>query len=139
MEYVYQESSNVAGRLPARVVPFAPAAAAGMLVQYALLFVLAEAFLMPPVSASILGFLAGATTHYLLGRNQLTLRPENESKFVAMAWMGVMLNSTVMCVLVMMAGIHYLPAQIAATGAVLLWNSLINRFWRFADELQPPP
>lgn len=136
MGYSHQESSSITGRLPARAVPFAPAA--GMLVQYALLFVLAEAFLMPPVSASILGFLAGATTHYLLCRNQLTQRSVNESKFVAMAWMGVMLNAAVMCVLAMMAGVHYLPAQIAATSVVLLWDSFVNRFWRFADELPAP-
>lgn len=136
MGYLYQELNSVTERPLA--VSFASAAVAGMLVQYALLFMFAGAFLMPPVSASILGFLAGASVHYLVGRHPSFRSPhgspENEAKFVATAWVGVMLNSSVMCMLAMMAGLHYLPAQIAATCAILSGNCIADRFWKFTDE-----
>lgn len=152
MGYLYQEL-NLAERPLA--VSLASAAVAGLLVQYASLILFAEAFLMPPVSASILGFLAGATVHYLAGRHSSShsthRSPENEAKFVATAWVGVMLNSSVMCLVAIMAGMHYLPAQIAATCIVQMGNGIAGRFWKFTDEtarvpaaqasqtIQPPP
>ena len=31
------------------------------------------------------------------------------------------------------AGVHYLAAQVVATGAVLAWNFLVNRAWTFTE------
>lgn len=133
-----QESAIFNKRLFTQFVSFASAGAVGTLVQYVLLFALVEALLLHPVSASILGFLGGAVVNYLLSHHWVfrSRRKHSEtiSKFVAIAWMGLMLNAAVMCVLVMIAGVHYFPAQIAATGMVLLWNFLGNRFWTFANE-----
>lgn len=133
-----QESTGFNKRLLTQFVSFASAGALGTLVQYAMLFLLVEALSMHPVSASILGFLGGAVVNYLLSHHWVfrsrRKHSETVSKFVAIAWMGLMLNAAIMCVLVMIAGMHYFPAQIAATGIVLFWNFLGNRFWTFADE-----
>lgn len=133
------QTTNGSGKsILVQFISFASAGAMGTFVQYAMLFVLVEALLMHPVSASILGFLGGATVNYLLSHHWVfrsrRKHSETVSKFVAIAWMGLMLNAAIMCVLVMIAGVHYLPAQIAATGIVLFWNFLGNRFWTFADE-----
>jgi putative flippase GtrA len=128
------ESNSLKTRLPVRAASFTSPAAAGMAVQYALLIVFSEAFMMPPISASILGFLAGAATHCRLMHHQEPRYSENVPEFVAMAWMGLMLNASVMCVLAIIADMHYLTAQFAATAVVLLCRFLGNPFRTFADE-----
>jgi putative flippase GtrA len=119
------------------LLPFTSAAVAGMLVQYVVLSILVEAFLMPPVSASILGFLAGSAAHCRLGYHRKLQNSENVSEFVAMAWIGLQLNASVMCVLAVIADVHYLPAQCAASTIVLFCNSLGNPFRTFADGTVP--
>ena len=93
---------------------------------------------MFPVTASILGSLAGATVNYLLSHHWVFHSKqkylETLSKFVAVGGLGLVLNAAIMYVLVTVASMHYLLAQVAATGIVLFWNFLGNRFWTFADD-----
>lgn len=140
--YMPQGSAGFSKRLMVQFVSFASAGAAGTLVQYALLFMLVERMSMHPVSASILGFLSGAVVNYLLSYHWVfrsrRAHAETISKFAAIAWVGLMLNAAIMYALVTMADMHYLLGQVAATGIVLLWNFLGNRFWTFADETGSP-
>lgn len=117
---------------------FASAGALGTIAHYLVLLGLVSIFLAHPVTASILGSLAGAMVNYLLSHHWVFRSKRNHSetlsKFVAVGGLGLVLNAAIMYVLVTIASIHYLLAQIAATGIVLLWNFLGNRFWTFADE-----
>lgn len=119
-------------------ISFMSAGAIGTFVQYAMLFIFVEALAMYPVAASILGSLVGAIVNYLLSHHWVfrSNRKHSETllKFVAVGGVGVVLNAAIMYVLVTIASMHYLLAQIAATGVVLFWNFLGNRFWTFADE-----
>jgi len=117
---------------------FASAGALGTIVQYLVLLGLVRIFLSHPVTASILGSLAGAIVNYLLSYHWVfhskRRHSETLSKFVATGGLGLVLNAAIMYVLVTVASMHYLLAQLAATGIVLFWNFFGNRFWTFADD-----
>lgn len=117
---------------------FASAGALGTGVHYLVLLGLVSIFLAHPVTASILGSLAGAIVNYLLSHHWVfrSNRRHSETlfKFFTIAGLGLALNAAIMYVLVMIAAMHYLLAQVAATGIVLFWNFLGNRFWTFADD-----
>lgn len=133
-----QELTSFKKHLFVQFISYVSAGAIGTFVQYAMLFIFVEALSMYPVTASILGSLAGAIINYLLSHHWVfrSKRKHSEtlSKFVAVGGLGLVLNAALMYMLVTVASVHYLLAQIAATGIVLLWNFLGNRFWTFADD-----
>jgi putative flippase GtrA len=57
---------------------------------------------------------------------------QTAAKFLTVAVLGLVLNSAIMALLAEGAGVHYLPAQIAATVMVMAWSYLGNRGWTFA-------
>lgn len=115
---------------------FATAGAVGTSIQYLLLFVLVESFALNAVFASSLGFLAGAAANFLLGHNWVFRSPlryrDTVLQFAAVAGVGLLLNALLMYLAVDLIGLHYLLAQLCATGLVLIWNFLGNRMWTFA-------
>jgi len=117
---------------------FASAGALGTIVHYFVLLGLVSIFLSRPVTASILGSLAGAIVNYQLSHHWVfrskRRHSETLSKFVAVGGLGLVLNAAIMYLLVTIASMHYFLAQVAATGIVLFWNFLGNRFWTFADD-----
>lgn len=117
---------------------FASAGALGTVAHYLVLLGLVSIFSSRPVAASILGSLAGAIVNYLLSHHWIfrseRKHSETLSKFVAVGGLGLALNAAIMYLLVTIADMHYLLAQVAATGIVLFWNFLGNRFWTFADD-----
>jgi len=119
-------------------ISYALAGAVGTFLQYLILFLLVEMFSVYPVTASILGMLAGAVVNYLLNYHWVfqskRRHSETLSKFFATGGVGWALNAVIMYVLVTIASIHYLLAQVVATGIVLFWNFLGNRLWTFAGD-----
>lgn len=115
---------------------YALAGAVGTLLQYSILYLLVEEFILDPVTASTLGAFAGAAVNYLLSHhwvfNSQRRHRETIAKFLAIGGLGWVMNATIMFLLA--TGVHYLLAQVAATALVLFWNFLGNRFWTFADE-----
>lgn len=110
----------------------------GTIAQYAMLFIFVEVLSMYPVVASTLGALAGAIINYLLSHHWVFRSKRNHSrtlsKFIAVGGLGLALNAAIMYMLTTIMDIHYFLGQVAATGIVLFWNFLGNRFWTFADE-----
>lgn len=133
-----QELTSFKKHLFVQFISYASAGAIGTFVQYVMLFIFVESLSMYPVAASILGSLAGAMVNYLLSHHWVfrSKRKHSEtlSKFVAVGGLSLVLNAGIMYVLVTLASIHYLLAQVAATFIVLLWNFVGNRFWTFADD-----
>ena len=104
--------------------------------QFATMVLLVRRFEFAPVLASAFGFCASALVNYQLNR-VLTFdsrAPHRVAfpRFTAVAIIGLILNSSVMFALVNWLDIHYLAAQVVATGIVLAWNFLLSRFWTFA-------
>jgi len=133
-----QELTSFKKHLFVQFISYASAGGVGTFVQYAMLFFFVETLSMYPVTASILGSLAGAVVNYLLSHHWVFHSKQKHlktlSKFVAVGGLGLVLNAAIMYVLVTVASMHYLLAQVAATGIVLFWNFLGNRFWTFADD-----
>ncbi|WP_431862343.1 GtrA family protein [Azospirillum sp.] len=118
------------------------AAAAG---HYGLLVALVELGHAPAVPASAAGFILGGVISYLLNYhfvfNSAGEHRTTAGKFLAVAVTGLALNSALMWVLTHWAALHYLLAQVTATGTVMLWSYGANRFWTFGERVRPdaPP
>ena len=97
-----------------------------------------ESGLLTAVPASVAGFTVGAIINYVLNYrftfNSKKSHKEAMSKFFIVAIIGAIINTALMYVGVNLLHAYYLLAQIAATGIVLLWNFLINKYWTFGLE-----
>jgi putative flippase GtrA len=123
------------------LVRFALVGATATLIQYLVLIVLVRLLAVAPAAASALGFVISAGFNYLLNY-RFTFRSQRRhgpalAKFVALAGVGLGLNSLTVQVLVSL-GWHYLLAQIVATAVVFLWNFVGNNLWTFGAEPAGP-
>ena len=86
------------------------------------------------VAATTAGALLGAGANYWLNhRYSFASRRAHRTaapRFAVVAAAGVLLNGLVVAALV--PSIPVLPAQLSATGAVLLSGFVLNRYWTFA-------
>lgn len=110
--------------------------AAGTTVHFAVLVGIVQTGLAGPVAGSICGFSAGAVVNYLLNYH-ITFNSNGKHlptffKFFGIAVSGLCLNTLIMFWLTQQ--LHYLVSQVVATGLVLVWNFLCNRFWTFKES-----
>ncbi len=122
---------------------FAAIGAVGTAVQYAVLMALVRGSGVYAVTASAVGFVAGALMNYTLNY-RFTFRSrkchrEAMAKFFSVALIGLGFNTLVMGLAMNFAGLHYLASQLAATGLVLLWNFAGNRYWTFREVAHAEP
>ena len=103
-------------------------------IQYLILSVLVHWALSAPVLASSIGFVVSALANYLLNYHYTFRSSQRHGpaliKFIALAGIGLILNSVIMHSLTV-AGLYYLIAQVCATVCVLLWNFTGNTLWTF--------
>lgn len=102
--------------------------------QYALLVLLVRGFGLAPTLASSIGFVLSAVVNYLLNY-RFTFHSDRPhapaaAKFTLLAGTGLLINAAIMHVMIK-AGVHYLIAQVCATGVVLFWNFIGNSLWTF--------
>ena len=120
-----------------RFIRFAGVGAIGTLVHYGILILLVHGMSLNAVLASTAGFLAGAITNYLLNYHYTfasnKLHREAMTKFFAVALAGMLFNAMVMSVCTNIFHLHYLLAQVLATGIILLWNFSANHLWTFRE------
>jgi len=121
--------------IPQQFARYAAVGAVGTLVHYAVLVALVQPRAADPVVASTIGFGGGAVVNYLLNY-YLTFRsraPHREAlaKFMTVALLGLAVNGAVMALLAGALALHYLVAQVVATGVVLASGFLANRWWTF--------
>jgi putative flippase GtrA len=109
--------------------------AVGTALQYAILVALVQFTRTPAVAASTAGAIAGALANYVLNHRWTFVsgRTHNHAlpRFAAVALAGIALNGIVMASMLNLVGVHYLLAQIIATGVVLVAGFLANRAWTF--------
>ncbi len=109
----------------------------GTAAHYALLILMVSGRGINPVISSTAGFIAGMVINYLLNRRYtfFSRRAHREAfwRFVAVAFVGMLINSTAMAVFNLGLDIHYLAAQVMATALALSWNFLGSRHWVFND------
>lgn len=97
---------------------------------------LVEAINVNPVYATTLGFIVGALINYVL--NYLYTFQSNKphveavTKFLTVAAIGAVVNSSIMFLGQSVLQFNYILVQIIATGIVLLQNFSLNKWWTFA-------
>jgi putative flippase GtrA len=111
--------------------------AVGTLVHYLALGVLVEIVGTGPVIASGIGAVIGALVNYVLNY-RITFRSNRRHavalpRFMGVAAAGLGVNVLVMATLVRGLAVNYWPAQVVATGFVLLCTYSGNRLWTFAQ------
>jgi putative flippase GtrA len=116
-------------------VTFVGAGAVATIAHYVVLIALVEIFLANAITASTTGYAAGAIVNYALNY-RFTFRSTKPHyvvvvRFITIAAIGMALNSLVVSILINEFAFHYFVAQLVATGVVLLWNFVGNRFWAF--------
>lgn len=114
---------------------FATVGAAATIVQYAVLVVLVEFVRVQPVPAAVLAYMCGALVSYILNA-RYTFGASNTAfgkglvKFLIVNVIGLGLNTAIFTTLVHLH-VHYLLAQMVATGLVLIWNYAGARLFVF--------
>lgn len=118
----------------ARFIRFTAVGGFATAIQYVLLIALVRGAGMAPTPASSIGFVLSAVVNYLLNYRFTfqSSRPHGPAatKFALLAGTGLLINAAIMHVLTGM-GVHYLLAQLCATGVVLFWNFIGNSLWTF--------
>lgn len=119
----------------AEFIKYAGVGAVGTAVHYVLLFVLVESLRMGAVLASTCGAVVGALVNYLLNYRYTfrSTRPHAEAlvKYFTVTAVGIMLNGLVLAAASSLQGLHYMAAQVLATGVVLVAAFVTNRAWTF--------
>jgi alpha-1,2-mannosyltransferase len=115
---------------------FTTVGATGTAAHYATL-IAAVSLGLGPVIASAIGCTVGATVNYVLNyhvtfRSRLAHR-HSAPRFALIAVASLLLNTLLMAVGVLGLGLHYLVAQIVATGVVLCCNFVLSRIWAFNE------
>lgn len=125
-------------KLSGQFLLFAGMGAIGTVAQYGVLIVLVRLTQMDAVLASTAGFVVGACVNYALNYlitfNSSKRHAETLPKFFTVALLGMGVNAAIMAGLVHQADVHYLLAQIVATGLVLIWNFAGSRLWVFREK-----
>jgi putative flippase GtrA len=89
--------------------------------------------------STTVGFVVAATVSYLLNYFW-TFRSSSPHmhalpRFLAVAVTGLFLNAGIFAALLYVIEVHYMLAQLAATGTVLFWNFFLQRAWSFRHPL----
>lgn len=118
-----------------RFVAFAAVGLVGTAAHYLTLTGLVELGGIDPVAGSVAGFIVGAAVNYTLNY-RLTFRShkshrEAATKFFAVAASGFVINAALMHVLVNLADLPYLLAQVGVTGFLVFWHYALNALWTF--------
>jgi len=119
-------------------VRFAAVGVIGTIGHYAVLVALVHLIGVHPVIASAAGSVVGALLNYALNYKFTFKSNERHTvalpKFFIIMSIGFTLNLAIMYVGVSLWEIYYLLVQVVATGIVLMWNFLGNRFWTFGND-----
>jgi putative flippase GtrA len=118
----------------------------GTLLDFALLTLLKEVFHLPTLGANTLSYSAGIINNFIF--NRLWTFPEARrspiatqfAQFAVVSLVGLAINDLLVTWLEAPLGLMfgsqergYLPAKLAATLVVLVWNFIGNRLWTFRE------
>lgn len=129
------QNGPAAPRLATKFVKFLGVGVIATGFQYVLLVIFVELFAMQKVFASGLSYCLSAVLNYSLNYH-FTFRSQADHKkafikFALVALVGLGANVGLFGLAHHTLGLHYVVAQLVATGGVLVWNFLANNFWSF--------
>lgn len=119
---------------------FAIVGACGTAAHYAVLIAGVETLGVASTLATTAGFVVGAAVNYTLNR-LITFRSGARHataipKYLLVTAFGAVANAAIVWTLSEGLRWHYFVAQLVATGVVLCWNFVGNRYWTFRDALR---
>lgn len=111
--------------------------------HYATLVLLVQLMLVNPVIATTAGFAVGALINYVLNY-RITFKSNKKhtealTKFFSVAALGAVINGLIMSAGIITFDMHYLIIQLVATGIVLIFNFITNKYWTFSDHQPHQP
>ena len=120
---------------------FAGACSAGA--HFGTLIALVERAGADPVPASAAAFVVGGLVNYAINY-RLTFRSDAKHRvalprFLAVAVMGLALNTALMWLLVKPLGVQYVAAQIVTTIVTFFFHFAVNKAWTFRRRAGAPP
>ena len=71
------------------------------------------------------------TLNYYFTFNSTARHAHAATRFVAVAIVGLALNSSLIFLLTDLLAVFYIAAQIIATGAVVVWNFIAHKHWTY--------
>lgn len=105
------------------------------LVHYAIFLTIMQATPYDAWQATLIAATVGALAAYLLNYHYTFFSTKKHHtvlpKFLVVAAVGVIIQTFIVALLNQYWLIHYLPAQIVATGSGLVLTFFINSFWTF--------
>ena len=110
---------------------------AATVTTYTVLIVGVEVLHVNAITASVVGYVLGILVNYILNY-RFTFGSVQQHhvvipKFLTVMIVGMFINAAVMYLGINWLGFHYMLAQLAAVGVVLLLSFTANRLWAFAD------
>ena len=111
----------------------------GTAIDFGLLYLLVEFGHVYYLLAATISFIAAVINNYLLNKIW-TFQDKNRNffkqfvQFLIVSLVGLGLNLLLLYLLVQYAHLWYILAKVLATGVVLIWNFIANKFWTFKKE-----
>lgn len=122
--------------LQTRLLRFAMVGGAATLLQFALLLLFVELLSLDAVAASASAFALSAAGNYWLNYHftfaSRRAHSQTLPRFALVALCGLAINTSSFAALSL--ALHYLPAQVIATGVTLLCNFVLHQFWIYRRE-----
>lgn len=121
---------------------FGAVGAIGTAAHYAVLIWLVEMFEVNVVLATTMGFFVGAIVNYALSFRTVFGSTQEHTvalpRFLTVAALTGALNAAIMWTLTSMMPVHYLLAQLVATGIAFFCNYAFNSLWTFRSRTRRP-
>jgi putative flippase GtrA len=128
------------GSLARKFISFATIGAIATAVQYLVLIAGVELAGASATVASSLGFAVSALLNYWLNFHWTFAGASSHdtaaARFGVVAGSGFLINAGAMLALAKQPGLHYLAAQLLASGLTLAWSFSASHYWAFARPVR---
>lgn len=120
-------------------IKFCVVGGTGVVVDFGITFLFKEKLKLNKYIANSLGFMAAASTNYLLNR-WWTFRSHDPEvaqqyvQFVGISAIGLILNNIIIYLLNDKARLNFYLSKLIAVGLVTLWNFFMNYYFTFTGK-----
>ena len=120
-------------------IKFCVVGGTGVVVDFGITFLFKEKLKLNKYIANSLGFMAAASTNYLLNR-WWTFRSHDPEvaqqyvQFVGISAIGLILNNIIIYLLNDKARLNFYLSKLIAIGLVTLWNCFMNYYFTFTGK-----
>ena len=122
-----------------QLIKFCVVGGTGVVVDFGITFLFKEKLKLNKYIANSLGFMAAASTNYLLNR-WWTFRSHDPEvaqqyvQFVGISAIGLILNNIIIYLLNDKARLNFYLSKLIAIGLVTLWNFFMNYYFTFTGK-----